>query len=113
MRGAETELVDDDQVGAEEDVDDLGHAVVGKAPVEGFDEVGGGEVAGRIPAVTASWPRARRTTAGTPAARLYPAEALARRPVARGPDLVLGPAHSSFSLGFAARVSARCCSMPS
>src|SRR5205085_7152042 len=41
----ESDLVDQDQVVAEQGVDYLAGGVVGQAPVEGFGEVGGGVVA--------------------------------------------------------------------
>jgi hypothetical protein len=41
----EADLVDDDQVVAEQGVDEAADGVVGQAAVEGLDEVGGGEVA--------------------------------------------------------------------
>ena len=47
----EPDFVDDDQVGAEQGVDDLADGVVGQAAVEGVDEVGGGEVADLVPGV--------------------------------------------------------------
>ena len=47
----EADLVDDDQVVAEQGVDDLADGVVGQAAVEGLDEVGGGEVADPVPGV--------------------------------------------------------------
>ena len=37
----EPDLVDDDQVGAQQGVDDLADGVVGQAAVEGVDEIGG------------------------------------------------------------------------
>jgi hypothetical protein len=43
--GFEAELVADDQVGAEQVVDDAADGVVSEAAVEGLDEVGGREVA--------------------------------------------------------------------
>lgn len=48
-RGGEAEFVEDDQVDAEQGFDDLADGVVGKAAVEGFHEVGGGEVADLVP----------------------------------------------------------------
>jgi len=41
----EAQLIDDDQVVAEQVLDDAADGVVGQAPVEGLDELGGGEVA--------------------------------------------------------------------
>ena len=41
----EADFVEDDQVVAEQGVDDLADGVVGQAAVEGLDEIGGGEVA--------------------------------------------------------------------
>jgi hypothetical protein len=45
VEGGETELVDDDEVGAQDRVDLAGDGVVGQAAVEVVDQVGGGEVA--------------------------------------------------------------------
>ena len=47
----EAEFVEDDQVVAEQGVDDLADGVVGQAAVEGLDEVGGGEVADPVSGV--------------------------------------------------------------
>ena len=47
----EAEFVEDDQVDAQQGFDDLADGVVGQAAVEGFDEVGGGEVADLVPGV--------------------------------------------------------------
>ena len=47
--GAKPELVDQDEVVAEQGVDDLADGVVGQAAVEGLDEVGGGEVPDPVP----------------------------------------------------------------
>ena len=47
----EAEFVDDDQVVAEQVLDDAADGVVGQGPVEGLDEVGGGEVADLVPGV--------------------------------------------------------------
>ena len=41
----EAEVVDDDEVVAQEALDDPAHGVVGETPVEGLDEGRGGEVA--------------------------------------------------------------------
>ena len=56
----EPELVDDDQVVAQQGVDDPADAVVGQAAVEGLDEVGGGEVADPVPGFDGGDARARR-----------------------------------------------------
>ena len=45
----EPDFVDDDQVVAEQGVDDLPDAVVGQAAVEGLGQLGGGEVADLVP----------------------------------------------------------------
>ena len=47
----EAEFVEDDQIDAEQGFDDLADGVVGQAAVEGFDEVGGGEVTDLVPGV--------------------------------------------------------------
>ena len=47
----EAEFVDDDQVVAQQGVDDLADGVVGQAAVEGLDQVGGGEVADPVSGV--------------------------------------------------------------
>jgi len=44
VQGREAELVDDDQVVAEQVLDDLADRVVGQPAVEGLDQFGGGEV---------------------------------------------------------------------
>ena len=49
VQGCEPDLVADDQVVAEQGVDDPSAAVVGQAPVEGLDQLGGGEVADPVP----------------------------------------------------------------
>src|ERR1019366_9578684 len=49
VQGGEPDLVDDDQVVAEQGVDDPSDAVVGQAAVEGLGELGGGEVADFVP----------------------------------------------------------------
>ena len=49
--GAKPSSSTDDQVVAEQGVDDPADGVVGQAPVEGFDEVGGGEVADPVAGV--------------------------------------------------------------
>ena len=41
----EPDFVDQDEVDPQEGLDDLADGVVGEAAVEGFDEIGGGEVA--------------------------------------------------------------------
>ena len=51
VQRGEAELVADDQVVAEQGVDDFADAVVGQAAVEGVDEVGGGEVADPVAGV--------------------------------------------------------------
>ena len=56
----EAHLVDDDQVGAEQVLDDAADGVVGQPPVEGLDQVGGGEVADLVPGLTAATPKAIR-----------------------------------------------------
>ena len=55
----EAEFVEDDQVDPQQGFDDLADGVVGQAAVEGFDEVGGGEVADLVPGVDRGGPRAR------------------------------------------------------
>ena len=52
----EPEFVEDDQVDAQQGFDDLADGVVGQAPVEGFDEVGGGEVTDLVPGVNGGDP---------------------------------------------------------
>ena len=47
----EPDFVDQDEVVAEQVVDDLADGVVGQAAVEGVDQVGGGEVADLVPGV--------------------------------------------------------------
>ncbi|MDP1821259.1 MAG: hypothetical protein Q8K58_15370 [Acidimicrobiales bacterium] len=47
----EAELVDDDQLSAEQLFDDAADAVVGEPAVEGLDELGGGEVADPVAGV--------------------------------------------------------------
>ena len=47
----EADFVDEDQVVAEQVLDDLADGVVGQAAVEGLDQVGGGEVADLVPGV--------------------------------------------------------------
>ena len=54
--------VDDDEVRAEDVLDDAVGRVVGQAAVEGLDEVGGGEVADSVAASTAATPSATRLT---------------------------------------------------
>ena len=49
IQGREPDFVDDDQVVAQQGVDDLADGVVGQAAVEGFGQVGGGEVADLVP----------------------------------------------------------------
>ena len=58
--GANPTSSTDDQVVAQEGLDDLADAVVGEAAVEGLDEFGGGEVPDPVAASTAAWPRAIR-----------------------------------------------------
>jgi hypothetical protein len=60
VQGREAELVDEDEVVAEQRVDDPSDAVVREAAVEGLDEVGGAEVADLVPAPMKGW------TAATP-----------------------------------------------
>jgi hypothetical protein len=55
----EAGLVDDDQIVAEQGVDDFAHAVVGQPTVEGLDEFAGGEVADSMGGATAGEPVAR------------------------------------------------------
>src|SRR6202035_4845681 len=45
----EPDLVDQDEVVAQQGVDDAADGVVGQAPVEGLGELGGGEVADLVP----------------------------------------------------------------
>jgi hypothetical protein len=52
----EPHLVADDQVVAQQQVDDPADAVVGQAAVEGFDQAGGGEVADSMPGVDGGVP---------------------------------------------------------
>ena len=52
----EAEFVEDDQVDPQQGFDDLADGVVGQAAVEGFDEVGGGEVADLVPGVDRGGP---------------------------------------------------------
>ena len=42
---ARSALVDDDEVVAQEALDDAAHGVVGEAPIEGLDQIGRGQVA--------------------------------------------------------------------
>ena len=72
--GAKPEFVDQDQVVAEQGVDDPADGVVGQAAVEGLDEVGGGEVADPVAGVDGGDPEcdehvglagARRARSGT------------------------------------------------
>ena len=49
VQRGEPDFVADEQVVAEQGVDDSSDAVVGQAAVEGFDELGGGEVADSVP----------------------------------------------------------------
>ena len=49
--GAKPSSSTDDQVVAQQGVDDLADGVVGQAAVEGLDELGGGEVADPVPGV--------------------------------------------------------------
>ena len=51
VQRCEPEFVEDDQVVAEEGVDDVADGVVGQPPVEGVDEVGGGQVADPVAGV--------------------------------------------------------------
>ena len=53
----EAQFVEDDQVDAQQGFDDLADGVVGQAAVEGFDEVGGGEVADLVPGVDGGDPQ--------------------------------------------------------
>ena len=45
VQGGEPDLVDDDQVGAQDGLDDAADGVVGQAAVEGLHKLGSGEVA--------------------------------------------------------------------
>jgi hypothetical protein len=45
VKGCKAQFIEDDQVGAEEVVDDIANRVVGDAAIERLDKVGGGEVA--------------------------------------------------------------------
>jgi hypothetical protein len=45
----EPDLVNHDQIVAQQRIDHFADAVVGQAAVEGFDEFGGGEVADPVP----------------------------------------------------------------
>src|SRR4051794_26433230 len=45
----ESDLIDQDEVGAEDVLDDAADAVAGEPAVEGLDEFGGGEVADPFP----------------------------------------------------------------
>jgi hypothetical protein len=47
----EAQFVKNDQLDPEQGFDDLADGVVGQTPVEGFDEVGGSEVADLVPGV--------------------------------------------------------------
>ena len=49
VEGGEAEFVADDLVVAEQAVDHLADGVVGQCPVEGLDQLGGGEVPGLVP----------------------------------------------------------------
>ena len=49
VQRGESELVDQDEVVAEQGVDDLADRVVGESSVEGLDQVGGGEVPDPMP----------------------------------------------------------------
>jgi hypothetical protein len=60
VQGSEAELVDDDQVVAEQDVDDLPARVVGESAVEGVDEFGGGEVPDPVAVLDGGDPDAMR-----------------------------------------------------
>ena len=60
VQRCEAELVDEDEVVAEQGVDDPADGVVGQAAVEGLDEVGGGEVADPVPGLDRGDARARR-----------------------------------------------------
>jgi hypothetical protein len=51
IEGREADFVDDDQLGAQQGVDDLADGVVGQAAVEGFDQVDGSEVADLVAGV--------------------------------------------------------------
>ena len=49
VQGFAPELVEEDEVVAEQGVDEAADGVVGQAAVEGLDEVGGGEVPDPVP----------------------------------------------------------------
>jgi hypothetical protein len=51
VEGGEADLVDEDEVGAQDLFDDAADAVVGDAAVGGLNELGGGEGAGPVPGV--------------------------------------------------------------
>jgi hypothetical protein len=51
VEGREADLVDEDEVGAQDGLDDSADGVVGEAAVEGLDEFGGGEVADAVAGV--------------------------------------------------------------
>ena len=51
-----TQVIENDQVDPQQRFDDLADGVVGQAAVEGFDEVGGGEVADLVPGVDCGGP---------------------------------------------------------
>jgi hypothetical protein len=51
VQRGEPKLVDDDQLVAEQGVNDASDAVVGQSPVEGLDEFGGGQVADPVSGV--------------------------------------------------------------
>ena len=58
VQRGEADFVEDDQVVAEQGVDDLADGVVGQAAVEGFDEIGCGEVPDLVPGVDGGVPEA-------------------------------------------------------
>jgi hypothetical protein len=51
VEGCEADLVDQDEVGFEDGLDDPSDGVVGEAAVEGLDELSGGEVADPVTGV--------------------------------------------------------------
>ena len=77
--GANPTSSTDDQVVAEQGVDDPADAVVGQAAVEGLDELGGGEVADLVPGVDGGVPERDQGVALAGAGRPDQAEVLPRR----------------------------------
>ncbi len=56
VQRGEADLIDDDELVAQQRLDESADAVVREAAVEGLDELGGGEVPDAWPAATAEWP---------------------------------------------------------